>query len=109
MILLDVKRTRFYTVEESELVLLLKHFVGKYPSLGYYQGLNFYGLFLLEFTGSFERSLQLFSHLSESMLHKFFRNSFQNLKCLFFIFDQLVEVYVPRLSRKFKSQSISSR
>lgn len=89
--------------------MLLKRIEELHPELGYYQGLNFYGLFLLEFTRDLDTSQTLFARLAERVLSRYFADSFRNLKCLFYILDSLVQDYLPRLHRKFRSLSITSR
>ena len=109
LIVLDVNRTKLVSAKETDLVSLLNCIGTRFPSIGYYQGLNFYGGFLLEFTQDVARSRAILCYMCQTVLQTHFANSFQNLKCLFFVLDRLVEAHLPRLSKRLKSQSITSR
>jgi len=107
-IIKDVKRTNFCMSQKQELTKLLRRVSLNFPKTGYYQGMNCIGGFLLKYTGSYKTSLRIFNYLMERRLSKYFKKNFKHAKQLFYVCEQLLEIYIPECYRYMKSIGLLS-
>lgn len=91
----DVFRTKFYKGDPQQLEKLLTDLADFVPSLGYFQGLNCLGAFMLEYTGDFLASYDIISFLMHKQMKKYFMGDFQFLNKLIFVGERLIREHYP--------------
>ena len=112
MINLDVMRTHFDIDQENKRnkirnVLLSLAYI--YPEISYCQGMNYISQFLLELTGSEEKSFDIFSAiLNKTEYSKLILNEMELMKKYFYVFERLICIYLPELYTTFKRNNINA-
>ena len=111
-IYLDVMRT-FFVNNQEEYRLKLKNILMvltfSYPKVGYCQGMSCIGQFLLEITkGNEENSFHIFSAIiSKTEYGKLFFNNFDYMKKFFYVFERLINIYLPELDIVLRKHNVS--
>ena len=109
---LDVMRT-FFVNNQEEYRLKLKNILMvltfSYPKVGYCQGMSCIGQFLLEITkGNEENSFHIFSAIiSKTEYGKLFFNNFDYMKKFFYVFERLINIYLPELDIVLRKHNVS--
>ena len=108
---LDVKRTFFKeNIEKNREILsnILKTIAYVKPKLNYCQGMNFIASFLFQLLDdeieTFYLMISIIDHTEFSII---FMEDLQKLKTFFFIFDQLINIYVPEVYHVFKNNNVT--
>ncbi len=108
---LDVKRTFFKeNIEKNREILsnILKTIAYVKPKLNYCQGMNFISSFLFQLlnneTETFYLMISIIDHTEFSTI---FMEDLQKLKTFFFIFDKLINIYVPEVHHVFKNNNVT--
>ena len=99
---MDVARTFFETDQDKRRIMLkniLLSLSESYPKVGYCQGMNHICHFLLDITGdSEEKAFNIFSAIiSKTTYDEIVLNDFKLMKKFFYVFDRLVNIYLPDL------------
>ena len=109
---LDVARTHFDNDQENKrnkIKNVLLSLAYTYPDTNYCQGMNYISQFLLELTGSEEKSFDLFSAiLNKTEYSKLTVNEFELMKKYFYVFERLICIYLPELYTTFKRNNINA-
>lgn len=94
---------------QSALRRLLHKFCSKFPSIGYFQGLNFITGFLLMVSGGIEAEVFAFleSFVSRFDLTDFFSKDMKGLNHSLYIFERIFENNLCKLYWHFKNEEIS--
>ena len=110
IIKLDVRRTSFKNnIEENKELLsnILKGIAFIKPKLNYCQGMNFIASFIFHLLENEEESFYLMTSIVEQTeFSSIFMEDLQRLKSFFFIFDKLINIYVPEVYQVFKSSNV---
>ena len=110
IIKLDVRRTSFKNnIEENKELLsnILKGIAFIKPKLNYCQGMNFIASFIFHLLENEEESFYLMTSIVEQTeFSSIFMEDLQRLKTFFFIFDKLINIYVPEVYQVFKSSNV---
>jgi hypothetical protein len=99
---MDVART-FFEIDQDNNRKMLKNILLSlsicYPKVGYCQGMNHIGHFLLDITGNNEeKSFNIFSAIiSKTEYDEIVLNDFKLMKKFFYVFDRLVSIFLPDL------------
>ena len=99
---MDVART-FFEIDQDNKRKMLKNILLSlsicYPKVGYCQGMNHIGHFLLDITGNNEeKSFNIFSAIiSKTEYDEIVLNDFKLMKKFFYVFDRLVSIFLPDL------------
>ena len=109
---LDVTRTFFESNQEenrNKLRNILMILTLVYPSVGYCQGMSYIGQFLLEITkGDEENSFHIFSAIfSKTNYGKLFCDNFEYMKKFFYVFERLINIYLPELDIVLRKHNVS--
>ena len=111
IIKLDVKRTSFKNnIDESKESLsnILKAIAFIKPKLNYCQGMNFIASFIFHLLENEEESFYLMTSIVEQTeFSSIFMEDLQRLKTFFFIFDKLINIYVPEVYQVFNSSNVT--
>ena len=92
---MDVERTKFYKGDSEQLRNLLIN-IGEYiPSVGYYQGLNCLGAFVLEYFEDYVFSFDIISFCLHKHMKQYFFGDFRKLNKLVFIGESLIQEFFP--------------
>lgn len=80
-----------------------------YPNVGYCQGMSCIGQFLLEITKeNEEESFHIFSAIiSKTDYGKLFLDNFDYMKKYFYVFERLINIYLPELDVVLKKNNVS--
>ena len=109
---LDVMRTHFDTDQDNkrnQIKNVLLSIAYTYPDTNYCQGMNYISQFLLELTGSEEKSFDIFSAiLNKTEYSKLTINEFELMKKYFYVFERLICIYLPELYTTFKRNNINA-
>ena len=109
---LDVQRTFFQKDQEKNRIKLkniLTTLSTCYPNVGYCQGMSCIGQFLLEITKeNEEESFHIFSAIiSKTDYGKLFLDNFDYMKKYFYVFERLINIYLPELDVVLKKNNVS--
>ena len=109
---LDVSRTFFENNQEqnrNKLKNILIILTLAYPNVGYCQGMSYIGQFLLEITkGNEESSFHIFSSIiSKTDYGKLFSDNFEYMKKFFYVFERLINIYLPELDNILRKHNVS--
>ena len=109
---LDVIRTFFDNNQDENRVKLkniLRTLSISYPNIGYCQGMSYIGQFLLEITKeNEERSFDIFSAiLTKTNYGNLMINNFEEMKKYFYVFERLINIYLPDLDIVFRKNNVS--
>ena len=109
---LDVQRTFFQNDQEKNRIKLqniLTTLSICYPNVGYCQGMSCIGQFLLEITKeNEEESFHIFSAIiSKTDYGKLFLDNFDYMKKYFYVFERLINIYLPELNVVLKKHNVS--
>jgi hypothetical protein len=111
IIKLDVKRTSFKNnIDENKESLsnILKAIAFIKPKLNYCQGMNFIASFIFHLLENEEESFYLMTSIVEQTeFSSIFMEDLQRLKTFFFIFDKLINIYVPEVYQVFNSSNVT--
>ena len=111
VIKLDVARTSFIKDKDTnrEKILNILNAVSKEsPSITYCQGMNYIASFLLTITQSEEESFYIFlSLLFYTEYGDLFKNDLENLKKYFYVFERLINIFLPELYFYFIQNNIN--
>ena len=111
IIKLDVRRTSFKNnIEENKELLsnILKGIAFIKPKLNYCQGMNFIASFIFHLLENEEESFYLMTSIVEQTeFSSIFMEDLQRLKTFFFIFDKLINIYVPEVYQVFNSSNVT--
>ena len=109
---LDVMRTHFETDQDNkrnQIKNVLLAIAYTYPDTNYCQGMNYISQFLLELTGSEEKSFDIFSAIcNKTDYSKLTINDFELMKKYFYVFERLICIYLPELYTTFKRNNINA-
>ena len=109
---LDVMRTHFDIDKENKrnkIKNVLLSLAYTYPDVNYCQGMNYISQFLLELTGSEEKSFDIFSAiLNKTEYSKLILNEMELMKKYFYVFERLICIYLPELYTTFKRNNINA-
>ena len=110
---LDVVRTFFdnnQTENRAKLKNILVTLSICYPQFGYCQGMSYIGQFFLEITKyDEERSFDAFSALlTKGNYGDLMMNNFEQMKKYFYVFERLINIYLPDLDIVFKKNNVSA-
>ena len=99
---MDVARTFFANDQDKKREMvknILLSLSESYPKVGYCQGMNHISHFLLDITdNSEEKAFNIFSAIiSKTTYDKIVLNDFKLMKKFFYVFDRLVNIYLPDL------------
>ena len=110
-IILDVNRTYFSTEQNKKREIIkniLFCLVYIYPNIGYCQGMNFICQFLLDVTKNEEISFDIFSAiLGKTKYGNLIIDEFSLMKKYFYVFERLINLYLPELSILLKQNNVS--
>ena len=110
-IILDVNRTYFSTEQNKKREIIkniLFSLVYIYPNIGYCQGMNFICQFLLDVTKNEEISFDIFSAiLGKTKYGNLIIDEFSLMKKYFYVFERLINLYLPELSILLKQNNVS--
>ena len=110
---LDVCRT-FFDRNQDENRKKLKNILItlsiSYPNIGYCQGMSYIGQFLLEITKEDEeRAFDVFSAiLSKANYGSLMIDNFEKMKKYFYVFERLINIYLPDLDLVLKKNNVSA-
>ena len=110
---LDVERT-FFDVDQNENRNKLRNILVTLsicnPKIGYCQGMSFIGQFLLVITKyDEERSFDIFSALiTKGDYGSLMENNFEEMKKYFYVFERLINIYLPDLYIVLNKNNVSS-
>ena len=109
---LDVQRTFFGVHQENnrrKLKNILLVLTMCYPNVGYCQGMSCIGQFLLDITnGDDEYSFHIFSAIiNKTNYSKLFSNNFDYMKKYFYVFERLINIYLPELDIVLRKHNVS--
>ena len=111
VIKLDVARTSFIKDKDTnrEKILNILNAVSKEsPSITYCQGMNYIASFLLTITQSEEESFYIFlSLLFYTEYGQLFINDLERLKKYFYVFERLINIFLPELYFYFIQNNIN--
>jgi hypothetical protein len=108
---MDVARSyqKVPEINSEQLKNILKTFAYFKPSIGYCQGMNYIAGTLLYVIKDQELTFRALVSLIENFkMGSLFNFNLKKLKKLFFIFDRLISVYLPRLNKTFSDTWIFS-
>ena len=109
-IILDVNRTYFSTEQNKKREIIkniLFCLVYIYPNIGYCQGMNFICQFLLDVTKNEEISFDIFSAiLGKTKYGNLIIDEFSLMKKYFYVFERLINLYLPELSILLKQNNV---
>ena len=110
VIILDVNRTYFSEDQKGKREIIkniLFCLLYTYPDIGYCQGMNFICQFLLEATKDEEKSFNIFSAiLCKTKYGDLIRDDFNLMKKYFYVFERLINLYLPELSTLLKQNNV---
>ena len=110
---LDVDRT-FFDIDQNENRTKLKNILVTLsivnPNIGYCQGMSFIGQFLLSITKyDEERSFDVFSALiTKANYGNLMSDNFEQMKKYFYVFERLINIYLPDLDIVLKRNNVSA-
>ena len=109
---LDVQRTFFANEQEvyrQKLKNILIISTMCYKNIGYCQGMSCIVQFLLDMTkGDEEYSFHIFSAiLSKTQYGKLFLNNFDEMKKYFYVFERLINIYLPEIDIILRKHCVS--
>lgn len=103
---MDVERTKFFQGDREQLIKLLVN-VGEYiPSVGYFQGLNCMGAFVLDYFADFAFSFDIISFCLHKHMKRYFFGDFHKLNKLVFIGESLVREFFPDIYASLEATGI---
>ena len=110
VIVLDVNRT-YFSKEQKEKREIIKNIlfslVYVYPNISYCQGMNFICQFLLEVTKDEEKAFDIFSAiLCKTKYGNLITDEFSLMKKYFYVFERLINLYLPELSILLKQNNV---
>ena len=110
VILLDVNRTYFSSEQKGKREIIkniLFSLIYIYPKIGYCQGMNFICQFLLEATKDEEKTFDIFSAiLGKTKYGNLIIDEFSLMKKYFYVFERLINLYLPELSILLKQNNV---
>jgi hypothetical protein len=111
VIKLDVVRTSFIKdkdINREKIHNILNAVAKESPSITYCQGMNYIAAFLLTITENEEESFYIFlSLLFYTEYGDLFINDLENLKKYFYVFERLINIFLPELYFYFIQNSIN--
>ena len=111
VIILDVNRTYFSEKQEEKREIIkniLLCLLYTYPNIGYCQGMNFICQFLLEVTKDEEKTFNIFSAiLAKTRYGDLIHDDFNLMKKYFYVFERLINLYLPELFTLLKKNNVS--
>ena len=110
---LDILRTFFSKNREEKMEKIghiLKAISSELPHLNYYQGMNQMAAFLLNINdNNEEEAFYIFmSFLKNTEYCNLYKNDLEKMNVLFYMFDRLLNLYLPEIYTYFKVSSINS-
>ena len=110
---LDIKRTFFSTNKEEKMEKIrniLRALASELPELNYYQGMNQISAFLLNICDDKEEdAFYLYmAFLKSTPYITLYKNDLEKINVLFYLFDRLLNLYLPEIYTYFKASSINS-
>ena len=110
VIVLDVNRTYFSESQDEKretIKNILFCLLYTYPNIGYCQGMNFICQFLLEVTKEEEKAFNIFSAiLNKTKYGDLIKDDFYLMKKYFYVFERLINLYLPELSTLLKQNNV---
>ena len=111
VIILDVNRTYFSENQEEKREIIkniLLCLLYAYPDIGYCQGMNFICQFLLQVTNDEEKTFNIFSAiLAKTKYGDLIHDDFNLMKKYFYVFERLINLYLPELFTLLKKNNVS--
>ena len=110
---LDILRTFFSKNKEEKMEKIghiLKAISVELPHINYYQGMNQIAAFLLNICDDDEEEAfyMFMSFLKNSEYCNLYKNDLEKMNVLFYLFDRLLNLYLPEIYTYFKVSSINS-
>lgn len=113
---LDIARTPFENDKEKNRVSLQNILIAlayKYQSIGYCQGMNYIVAFLLCGLEKEENKEEKVFHVFSAILQKteygkLMENDFELMKKYFYVFERMIEIYLPEVHSILKKNNIST-
>lgn len=108
---MDLKRSMIFCEQTSydTLKRLLLNVSLEYKStIGYYQGMNYIAMFLLEAFGDELKAYHFFCYIAEKILNKYLSNNFEGIVKLLWVCDKLMQIHSPSLWQKLRHGGVSS-
>ena len=108
---MDLKRSIIFCAEDSYDILkriLLNVSLEYKDSIGYYQGMNYIAMFLMEAFGDENKAYHFFCYISDRILTKYFANNFEGIVKLIWICDKMIQIHSPGLWAKLRHGGVSS-
>lgn len=108
---MDLKRSIIFCDEKNydALKRLLLNVSLEYKAtIGYYQGMNYIALFLLEAFGDEQRAYHFFCYIAERILNQYFAHNFEGIVKLIWVCDKMMQVHAPSLWQKLRHGGVSA-
>ena len=81
----------------------------KYESIGYCQGMNYIAGFFLILTNDEKKTFDIMSFLiSKTNYGKSFQNEFEMIKKYYYVFERLIQIYLPDLHNVLRKNNVDS-
>ena len=108
----DVIRTFFEEEQDNnrkKLHNVLVAIAYKYESIGYCQGMNYIAGFFLILTNDEKKTFDIMSFLiSKTNYGKSFQNEFEMIKKYYYVFERLIQIYLPDLHYILRKNNVDS-
>lgn len=88
--------------------LLLNVSIEYKNTIGYYQGMNYIAIFLLESFNDEEKAYHFFCYIADRILNKYFSNNFEGIVRLIWICDKMMQIHSPSLWQKLRHGGVSA-
>jgi hypothetical protein len=108
---MDLKRSMIFCDENSydPLKRLLLNVSLEFKStIGYYQGMNYIAMFILEAFKDEVKAYHFFCHVADKILTKYFSNNFEGIVKLIWICDKMMQIHSPSLWEKLRHGGVSA-
>lgn len=110
---MDLKRSIVFCTgkddNEGKLKRLLLNVSLEYrDTIGYYQGMNYIAIFLMEAFDDEVKAYWFFCYVAERILNKYFANNFEGIVQLIWICDKMIQINSPGLWQKLRHGGVSA-
>lgn len=93
----------------QDVKLILINIAEDFPEVSYYQGMNYLAIFLFHtFDKNSLSAFHFFSYMIDSLLQKYFGQSFQGILKLIFVVDKLLEQIYPNIWSKLSKGQVTA-
>lgn len=109
---MDLKRSIIFCADDKSYDalkrLLLNVSLEYKATIGYYQGMNYVAMFLLEAFGDEVKAYHFFCYIAERILIKYFAHNFEGIVKLIWICDKMIQIHSPSLWQKLRHGGVSA-